>query len=65
MARSTCPKCSSTSFEMVVAEPKGSAFKVYFIQCALCGAVVGMTEYYHVPTLLGKIATKLGFKLLD
>lgn len=65
MARSTCPKCDSTRFEVAVAEPKDSRFKVNFVQCASCGAVVGVMDYYNVPSLLDKIAAKLGFKLLD
>lgn len=65
MASSTCAKCNSHRFELATAEPKGSKFKVNFIQCASCGAVVGVLDYYNVPLLLEKIASKLGFKLLD
>lgn len=65
MPRSTCPKCDSTRFELAQSEPNGSRFKVNFIQCASCGAVVGVMDYYSVPSLLEKIAAKLGFKLLD
>ena len=35
-----------------------------FIQCASCGAVVGVTEYLNVPVLFEKIAKKLGVNLL-
>ncbi len=64
MARSSCPKCEGTTFEMVEKnDVRNSTFKVMFIQCASCGAVVGTTDYFHVPTLLNSLATKLGFKL--
>ncbi len=65
MAQSTCPKCESHSFEMVETIPKGSRFKHMFIQCALCGAVVGTTDYYSTHSLLDKIAQKIGVKLFD
>ena len=48
---------------MKEASPKGAQYKVSFIQCASCGAVVGTTDYYNVPFLLEKIAKKLGFNL--
>ena len=46
MALSTCPKCTSTSFEVKEAEPRGSAYKIVFVQCSACGAVVGSMPYY-------------------
>jgi len=42
---------------------RNAAYKIMFIQCASCGAVVGTTDYYNVPSLLEKIAKKLGFNL--
>lgn len=65
MAISSCPKCSSSHFEMNEAVPSGSKYKVMFIQCSSCGAVVGITDYYNIPFLLAKIASKLGFNLFD
>jgi len=58
MATSTCPKCSSTTFEMTEVLPKGSRYKFMFIQCAACGAVVGVTDWYNTSSLLEKIAAK-------
>ncbi|MCV2359645.1 hypothetical protein LNV08_11760 [Paucibacter sp. TC2R-5] len=63
MALSTCPKCPSHAFEMKEAEPNGSKFKLMFVQCASCGAVVGVTDYFNTSSLLDKIADKLGIRL--
>ncbi len=63
MATATCPKCDSRRFELSTAEPKGAKYKMTFVQCSSCGAVVGVTDYYSVPSLLEKIADKLGVRL--
>lgn len=63
MATSSCPKCGNHSFELKENFPDGSKFKVNFIQCRSCGTVVGLTDYYNVPSLLEKIAEKIGVKL--
>ena len=60
MAISKCAHCQSTRFECKENEPKGSKFKVLFIQCASCGVVVGMVDYYNIPLLLKKLAKALG-----
>ena len=36
-----------------------------FIQCVACGTVVGTTDFYNVPSLLEKLALKLGFNLRE
>ena len=64
MAASKCPKCESTNFELKAGAPKGSKYKVMFIQCSACGSVVGVTDFYNVPSLLEIIAKRMGFKLL-
>jgi predicted nucleic-acid-binding Zn-ribbon protein len=69
MATSTCPKCESTSFEMKSSVTgtrnsiSGAAYVYSFVQCRSCGAVVGVVDHHHVPSLLQKIAAKLGLKL--
>ena len=63
MATSRCAKCESRRFEMKEAEPETSKYKVMFIQCASCGAVVGVVDYYNVPSLLGKIGRKMGINI--
>ena len=65
MARSSCPKCGGHRFKMSEFEPERSRFKIMFIQCVSCGTVVGVTDIYNIPRLLGKIAKKLGIELFD
>jgi uncharacterized Zn finger protein len=62
---STCPACKKTSFEVVMEEPKGSNYKLLFTRCSACGAVVGVTEFYNIGTLLEKLAKKLNIRLHD
>jgi len=65
MATSKCGKCESTRFELTstVNKIEGAKYAYSFIQCRACGAVVGVVDFHHVPTLLEEIAAKLGFKL--
>jgi hypothetical protein len=44
---------------------RDAAHKIMFIQCANCGSVVGTTDYFNIPTLLEKLAKKLGVTLHD
>jgi predicted nucleic-acid-binding Zn-ribbon protein len=60
MAISTCVKCDGKRFEVKEASLTGSNFKYYFVQCASCGGVVGVTEFYNIGALLKKVASKLG-----
>jgi hypothetical protein len=52
MAMSTCPKCNNHTFEVQIAEPIGSAYKLLFVQCAACGAVVGVMDALNIGALL-------------
>ncbi len=63
MAQSTCVKCGNHRFETAETEPKGSAFKLVFVQCSSCGGVVGVTEYYNTGSMLEKIAEKVGVRV--
>lgn len=70
MARSTCPKCEHTGFEIVENEPTNSMYKIIFIQCSKCGAVVGTTDFYNIgertaeiKEALKKIAQTMGVYL--
>lgn len=45
MAYPTCAKCGKTDFELEEVEPAGSSVKLYFVQCAECGAPAGVTDY--------------------
>lgn len=46
MTLSQCVKCGNKLFELVEGPVKGSNFKLNFIQCTSCGAVVGVVPYY-------------------
>ena len=63
MAASKCPQCEADEFELKAVIPKGSRFKISLVQCASCGVVIGVTDYYNTASLLEKIAERLGFKL--
>ena len=60
MALSTCVKCGGTLFETSEVEPLGSKFKLIFVQCAICGGVVGVLEYYNVGEMIQTLAKRLG-----
>jgi len=69
MAISKCIKCKGTTFEAELAELKHSDSKVYLVQCADCGGVVGVQHFFDIPTLLAiqnvainKIAKKMGIR---
>jgi len=63
MAVSSCPRCEGSAFESKPAQPAGSRFKVRFIQCASCGTVVGVLEYFDVGTMVQMLGEKLGIRL--
>lgn len=63
MATSSCPKCSRHVFELKENTPNGSEFKLTFVQCSSCGAVVGVIDFYNIPMLLDKIGKKLGVNI--
>lgn len=50
MAVSTCVKCDEQNqFEVVVKESiPGTNYKLAFVQCAHCGGVVGVLDYYGI-----------------
>ena len=49
MAKSNCLKCGGQSFEMVHANNlEGSKRSVLFVQCAECGAVIGVLDFVNV-----------------
>jgi len=63
MALSTCPKCSSHSFELKETEVSHSKHKLYFVQCSLCGCVISTQEFFNISTLIYKLAKKLNVNL--
>ena len=44
MATSQCLNCENRFFESVVKIPIGSPRRVMFVQCSVCGGVVGVQE---------------------
>jgi hypothetical protein len=54
MAISICPSCRSSFFETKEVEPRNAGAKLTFIQCASCGTVVGVSEFFSTANLLRK-----------
>lgn len=48
---STCPKCATSYFELKEAEPRNSEYKIIFVQCSSCGAVVGTMPYFDAGVI--------------
>ena len=59
MASSTCVKCGGNSFENKEVEPKGSNYKLTFIQCSNCGGVIGAMDYLNLGSMLQEIKRHL------
>jgi len=61
MAKSRCPRCQHTAFELQPAPVKNSVYQIYFVQCTACGTVVGVTDdaIHLVATLLETLNIKL------
>jgi hypothetical protein len=59
MATSTCVKCGASRFETKEANPKGSPFKLVFVQCASCGGVAGVMDFYNIGQELQEIKKAL------
>jgi hypothetical protein len=60
MAQSMCLNCKGHSFELVEQVPKLSRYKLLFVQCADCGAVVGVIEFLNIGDSIYRIGKKLG-----
>jgi len=59
MAIPTCIKCGGVLFEVQTVEPLGSKYKLNFVQCASCGGVVGVIDYFNIGGMLQTLAQKL------
>lgn len=44
---------------MVSNSPRGSKFKIMFIQCSSCGTTVGVMDYFNIPTLIEEVKKTL------
>ena len=63
MALSTCIKCGHSLFEVREVTPISSNFRLNFIQCASCGGVVGVIDFYNIGSLFHKLAENMGVDL--
>ena len=63
MAMSKCSKCDCTRFELKEANISGSAYRMYFVQCSSCGAVVGVIPSTNTEFLIRRLAEKLRVRL--
>ena len=52
MATSNCPRCENTSFEVQILDIERAHFKHLCVQCARCGSVVGVLDFYNVGNML-------------
>lgn len=59
MASSTCVKCGNHSFEMKENTPRTSNYKLLFVQCTSCGAVVGVMDYYNIGSKIQEVQDEL------
>lgn len=65
---SACPKCDrGTNFKLSTKAPKDSRFKLSFIECTSCGAVVAIMDAENIGAMLHEqnealkeIAAKVG-----
>ncbi len=57
--KTQCLKCSGTSFEVALLEPKGANYKVYAVQCSVCGTSIGVLEYFNSGALLGRLEKRI------
>jgi uncharacterized Zn finger protein len=61
MAVSSCPKCHKTEFELAEKQLRGGGYttNALFVQCASCGAVLGVLDYFNVTHILREIEAKV------
>lgn len=59
MAASKCGACNSSTFEIKVAEPRDSRFKLIFIQCTSCGVVAAAIDYLNIGHDVGALAKQV------
>ena len=64
MAQSKCPSCEGTRFEIKIQENvRGTDLKWPVFQCAGCGAVLGVADFYSNSAVIQRlkaIEKKLG-----
>ncbi len=58
MANSKCTKCDNTHFEVKENLPNHCNFKLLFVQCSICGSVVGTIDSYYIENRLSDLEKK-------
>ena len=56
---SKCASCGSFNFRVQEVAPQGSNFKLNFVQCSICGAPVGVLEYYNLTSMIDGVQKKI------
>lgn len=61
MATSRCPRseCRGSAFETVELRVAGTKARLHAVQCASCGAVVGVTDLPAVAELVERLVKQL------
>ena len=58
MATPTCIKCGKHEFEVQIQKPLLSKFPIVFVQCAVCGGVVGVLDSLNLGEGIRRLLTK-------
>lgn len=58
-----CPKCESTSFEVVNDKPIDSNFDLMYIRCFSCKTLISVLEKQNINKNLSKLAKGLNIDL--
>lgn len=60
MALTTCVKCGAAPLELKEISPRGSNYKLQAIQCAACGAAIGVVESLNAGIGIESLKRELG-----
>lgn len=63
MATPTCPKCTSTRFELKELAVNGARYRMYAIICSSCGCIVSTADFTNTHATLEILAKKLGVSI--
>ncbi len=56
MAQSKCGSCGKSRFEVREAPVMlGTDYKWFFVQCADCGVVVGVLDYFPLSSVIARL----------
>ena len=59
MAKTICPRCGPTTFELATVSPQGARFQFRVIQCVSCGTPIPTIEYLNIGDLLEDVIERL------